>query len=59
LVHLLPDGLREPFTTADIVFATGRSRRLAMRTVYCLERSGAIARLARRGRFVAYGHVPR
>ncbi len=58
LVRLLPDGLDEPFTTADIVVATGRSKRLAMRTVYCLERSGAIARLPRRGRFVAYGRVP-
>ena len=52
---LLPPGLPEPFTTADIVAATGRSKRLAMRAVYCLERSGAVARLARRGRFVAYG----
>ena len=54
LLCLLPVGLPEPFTTADIVVATGRSKRLAMRTVYCLERSGAIGRLARRGRFVAY-----
>lgn len=52
---LLPDGLPEPFTTADIVTATGRSRRLAMRAAYCLERSGAVARLARRGRFITYG----
>ncbi len=55
LLCLLPSGLPEPFTTADIVAATGRSKRLAMRAVYCLERSGAIARLARRGRLVAYG----
>ena len=55
---LLPVGLPEPFTTADIVAAAGRSKRLAMRTVYCLERSGAIARLPGRGRFVAYGRVP-
>jgi hypothetical protein len=57
LLSLLPVGLPEEFTTADIVAATGRSKRLAMRAVYCLERSGAIARLARRGRFVAYGRV--
>jgi hypothetical protein len=55
LLRLLPGGLPEPFTTADIVNATGRSKRLAMRTVYCLERSGAVARLARRGRLVTYG----
>jgi hypothetical protein len=55
---LLPPGLPEPFTTADIVAATGRSKRLAMRAVYCLERSGAVERLARRGRLVAYGRIP-
>lgn len=55
LLGQLPVGLPKPFTTADIVAATGRSKRLAMRAVYCLERSGAVARLARQGRFVAYG----
>lgn len=58
LLHLLPAGLPEPFTTADIVASTGRSKHLAMRAVYCLERSGAIARLGRDGRFVIYGRVP-
>lgn len=55
LLRLLPVGLPEPFTTADLVAATGRSKRLAMRTVYCLERSGAIVRLPRRGRLLRYG----
>jgi hypothetical protein len=54
LLRLLPHGLPDEFTTADIVASTRRSKRLAMRTVYCLERSGAIVRLARRGRLVAY-----
>ncbi len=58
LLALLPGGLPEPFTTADIVAATGRSKRLAMRAVYCLERSGSIARLARRGRLMGYRRVP-
>jgi hypothetical protein len=58
LLCLLPFGLPEAFTTADIVAATGRSKRLAMRAVYCLERSGAIARLGRRGRLMAYGRLP-
>ncbi|HET9519479.1 MAG TPA: hypothetical protein VFO73_00360 [Candidatus Limnocylindrales bacterium] len=58
LMRLLPPGLPEPFTTADIVAATGRPKRLAMRAVYCLERSGAVARLARRGRLVTYGRAP-
>jgi hypothetical protein len=55
LLRLFPSGLPEPFTTADIVAASGRSKRLAMRAAYCLERSGATVRLARRGRLVAYG----
>lgn len=57
LLGLLPAGLPEPFTTADIVAATRRSKRLAMRAAYCLERTGAIARLARRGRFVTYART--
>jgi hypothetical protein len=57
LQGLLPPGLSEPFTTADIVAAAGRTKRLAMRSVYCLERSGAIERLPRRGRLVAYARV--
>jgi hypothetical protein len=55
LLSLLPADLPEPFTTTDIVVATGGSRRLAMRVAYCLERSGAVVRLARRGRFMEYG----
>lgn len=58
LLGLLPVGLAEPFTTADIVAATGRSRRLARRAAYCLERCGATARLARQGRLVAYCRAP-
>jgi len=58
LLDLLPAGLPEPFTTADFVAATGRSKRLAMRAVYCLERSGAIARLPREGRLFAYRRSP-
>lgn len=57
LLGLLPDGLPEPFTTADIVAATGRSKRLAMRAVYCLERSGAVERLSRQGRYLRYGRL--
>lgn len=58
LLRLLPAGLPDPFTTADIAAAAGRSSRLARRTVYCLERSGAIVRLDRRGRLVTYGRSP-
>ena len=58
LLELLPAGLPEPFTTADLVAATGRSKRLAMRTVYCLARSGAAEPLDKRGRHVTYGRLP-
>ena len=57
LLGLLPLGLPDPFTTADIVAATGRPKRLAMRAVYCLARSGSIARLARRGRLTTYARI--
>ncbi|MCI0585020.1 MAG: hypothetical protein L0227_19360 [Chloroflexi bacterium] len=58
LLDLLPAGLAEPFTTADLVAATGRSRRLAMRAAYCLERSGVLVRDGRRGRHAAYRRSP-
>lgn len=58
LLDLLPPDLPEPFTTADVVVATGRSKHLAMRAVYCLERSGALERLGRSGRFVRYARRP-
>jgi hypothetical protein len=58
LLDLLPAGLPEPFTTADLVAATGRSRRLAMRAVYCLEKCGALVRDAPRGRHAAYRRAP-
>ncbi len=54
LLGLLPDGLPPAFTTADIVAASGRSKRLAMRAVYCLERCAVIERDGRRGRHAAY-----
>jgi hypothetical protein len=57
LLGLLPAGLPAEFTTADVVALSGRSRRLAMRTVYCLERSGAAERRGRRGRLNVYGAI--
>ncbi len=54
LVRLLPAGLPDPFTSADIVAATRRQRRLAMRAVYTLEKAGAARRVGRSGRHVAY-----
>ncbi len=58
LLALLPAGLPDVFTTADVVAASGRSKRLAMRAVYCLERCETIERVGRHGRHVAYRRVP-
>lgn len=57
LLALVPPEVPETFTTSDIVSASGRSRRLAMRVAYCLERAGAIVAIGRRGRHVAYRRV--
>jgi hypothetical protein len=54
LLRLLPPGLPDAFTTADIVTATGRSRRLAMRAAYCLAQTGAIAQVGQQGRLRSY-----
>lgn len=57
LLGLLPGGLPAEFTSADVVALSGRSKRLAMRALYCLERSGAVVRLQRRGRLMLYSRV--
>ncbi len=54
LFGLFPADLPDPFTTADIAAATGRSQRLAGRAAYCLEHAGAAVRLPRAGRRIAY-----
>jgi hypothetical protein len=51
---LLPAGLPSPFTTADIVAASRRSKRLAMRSTYCLSKAGAIRLVGRSGRLLTY-----
>ena len=62
LLRLLPEGLPSPFTTADIAAASRRSKRLAMRTAYCLAKAGASRCIGRAGRLLIYeaeaGAVP-
>jgi hypothetical protein len=41
LLGLLPAGVPDQFTSADIAAASGRPKRLATRTAYCLQRAGA------------------
>ena len=54
LAGLLPPGLPETFTSADIAAASRRPRGLAMRTAYCLTRAGAATCTGRRGRLQTY-----
>ena len=58
LLALLPAGLPEPFTSADIATAGRRSKRIAMRAAYCLTRAGAISYVGKQGRLQAYAVVP-
>ena len=51
---LLPAGLPEQFTTADLAEALGGSRRLAQRMAYCLRKMGCITQIGRRGRAKLY-----
>jgi len=57
LLGLLPAGVPEPFTSADIVTRSGRPRHLAMRAAFCLQRAGATRRTGRSGRLQTYERV--
>ena len=59
LAALLPPGLPEPFTTADLARSMGRRRVLAQRMAYCLARAGAIVPVGRTGEGVRYVVVAR
>ena len=54
LLGLLPAGLPDSFTSADIAVASRRPKHLAMRATYCLHRAGATRCTGRRGRFRTY-----
>ncbi|MGI9648962.1 MAG: hypothetical protein ACR2OI_10620 [Acidimicrobiia bacterium] len=42
LLRLLPPGLPDPFTTADLATGLGRTRHLAQEVAYCLRESGVL-----------------
>ena len=46
---LLPGGLPEEFTTADLAEALGRPRRLAQQMAYCLRHAGVVEVVGRQG----------
>ena len=51
---LIPSGLAEPFTTADLAVAIGKPRRLAQKMAYCLREMDAIAQVGKRGNAILY-----
>lgn len=54
LVALVPEGLPEAFTTADLAIALGRPRRVAQQMAYCLREMGALVVVGKRGRSIEY-----
>jgi len=54
LLTLLPDGLPEAFTTADLAVKLGRPRRSAQQMAYCLRKAGVLHVAGRRGNNVEY-----
>ena len=54
LAALLPDGLPEPFTTADLAAGLARPRPLAQAMAYCLREMGAIRAVGKKGNTILY-----
>lgn len=54
LAALLPSGLPDDFTTADIASGSGCPRRVAQQMAYCLRKAGAIAVAGKQGNSIEY-----
>lgn len=54
LVGLMPNGIPEIFTTADLSVRLGRSRRLAQQMAYCLRETGALEVVGKTGNALNY-----
>ena len=54
LAALLPKGLPEPFTTADLAAELGRPRRAAQQMAYCLRIAGVIIAVGKSGNAMEY-----
>ena len=54
LAALVPTGLPEPFTTADLATKLGRSRRAAQQMAYCLRVADVIIAVGKSGNAVKY-----
>jgi hypothetical protein len=57
MAALLPPGLPQPFTTADLAEGLGKGRRLAQRMAYCLREMGAVSVVGKRGRAILYAQA--
>lgn len=53
-LHLLPEGLAEPFTTRALSEALGLRLRVAQRMSYCLRHMGAVEKVGQDGRAYLY-----
>jgi hypothetical protein len=54
LMSLVPAGLPEPFTTADLAKSIGRPRRIGQQMAYCLRETGMIEIAGKAGNAVLY-----
>ena len=54
LAEFLPDGLPDPFVTADIAVAAGCPLRVAQQVAYCLRHAGAVNAVGKRGNAIEY-----
>ena len=58
LAALLPPGLPDPFTTADLALGLGRPRRIAQQMAYCLRRIDVLVAVGKRSHAVEYRSRP-
>ncbi|HEU4895430.1 MAG TPA: hypothetical protein VFT85_06300 [Acidimicrobiia bacterium] len=54
ITALIPAGVPDPFTTADLADALGRPRRAGQQMAYCLARAGILNIAGKRGKSVLY-----
>jgi hypothetical protein len=54
LIGLLPEGLPDEFTTADIATRLGRGKRTGQQMAYCLRTMGAVVAVGKAGNSVLY-----
>lgn len=54
LVSLLPQGLPDPFTTAELARELGRPRRTAQQMAYCLRKTGSVIAVGKAGNAIEY-----